>query len=291
MSKKDITTVFKSASESLEQQPSANAWDRLEAKLDQEQEAKRFTLGRWLSIAASIAVLLFAGGYFYNSLSQDSMMQNDLAINVNKDFAVEQVSATANTSEQEKGFYRVVEFQHKYQDRLSNPSFQEGARKQLAVSASYRNVPGQNSINQFQWLIGQWKGIEDKIVLDEWRQSDNDILEGRGFGQVDGEVVFLERMKLQQIGQHLYFMVDLFGAEDLLKYKLIAFDGRRATFENPKAPFPNQIVLKRTAMNGFELIMQHTSSQPPSQAQVKHLEVRNELENANRIYRKMRKLN
>lgn len=291
MSKKDITSLFQSAEKSLEQQPSANAWERLEARLEEEQAEQRFSLRRWLSVAASVAVLLFAGGYFYSSFNGSGANNEATVAMVNQDFEVEPVSEVASTSEQEKGFYRVVEFQRKYQDRLSNPSFQEGARKRLAVSASFRNMPDQNNIGQFQWLVGQWKGTNDKIVLDEWRQSNNETLEGRGFGQVDGDVVFLERMKLQQIGQNLYFMVDLFGAEDLLKYKLISFDGQQATFENTKGPFPNQVVLHRTAMNGFELIMQHTSSQPPSKAQVEHLQVRNEIENENRIYRKMRKVN
>jgi hypothetical protein len=291
MSKKDIASLFQSAEKSLEQQPSAKAWERLESRLDEEQAAQRFSIRRWLTVAASVAVLLVAGGYFYNSLADGSNTRESTVAKVNQDFSVELVSENGSTSENEKGFYRVVEFQRKYQDRLSNPSFQEGARKRLAVSASYRNVPTQKSIGQFQWLIGQWKGTGEKIVLDEWQQSSSDILEGRGFGLVDGEVIFLEQMKLQQIGQHLYFMVDLFGAEDLLKYKLISFDGRQATFENPKAPFPNQVVLKRTAMNSFELIMQHSSSQPPSKAQVERLKVRNDLQNEHQIYRKMRKLN
>ncbi len=76
---KDIFTAFKEGSERLTVQPSAQAWQHLERRLDsQPKRLGRVVMMRWLSAAAAILVLV-AGVWFVNDLSNstNSIVENE----------------------------------------------------------------------------------------------------------------------------------------------------------------------------------------------------------------------
>jgi len=106
-SNKDISDLIRENAHKLEQRPSKNAWERLENKLDQKEIKPRFSIRRILSIAAAVVGLVGFGAIISFSFLQPTA--------------------------KEKGFYEVVEFQHKYQARLSKPII-EGPGKKITLS-------------------------------------------------------------------------------------------------------------------------------------------------------------
>ncbi|MBI5917375.1 MAG: hypothetical protein HY842_18560 [Bacteroidetes bacterium] len=63
---KNISTLFREGSGHLAVQPSAQAWRKLEHRLDRHQRRGRVVLLRWLTAAAAMLVLV-AGAYFWSA--------------------------------------------------------------------------------------------------------------------------------------------------------------------------------------------------------------------------------
>lgn len=126
---KDISDLIKDNAHKLAQKPSKDAWARLEQRLDQDAAKPKFSIRRILSIAAAIASLLVVGAFIGFSLQQQQEPLADLSTVNTNHFIVEELEV----EEAEKGFYKVVEFQKTYQDRLANPIV-EGTGKKLSVA-------------------------------------------------------------------------------------------------------------------------------------------------------------
>ena len=123
---KDISDRIREAAQYMEQKPSKDAWARLEQKLEQQHTERRFSIRRFLSIAASVAVLLVAAVYLF---SPKANTESTLAENASP-FAVEELKSS---KEADQGFYRIVEFQRTHQDRMNLP-IDEGNGKKLSVA-------------------------------------------------------------------------------------------------------------------------------------------------------------
>lgn len=145
--KKDISELIRESAHKLDQRPSKKAWKRLENRLDEAPgEKRRFSIRSLFSIAATMVGLVgLASVISFMFQQQDNVSAvNDVA--PADHFFVEKLETV---SDEEQGFYRVVEFQNRYQDRLSNPSFKEGKRKNFAVAKFVKNSadPGSQSSN------------------------------------------------------------------------------------------------------------------------------------------------
>ena len=136
------------------------------------------------------------------------------------------------------------------------------AREEAIVAETYGNVPVTNGIQQFQWLLGKWEGnVNNQTSIEQWKQLDERTLEGTGFLLVDGQSTFAEGMKIQQIGTEVFFMADLDGTGNLLRYRLISNQSdHKAVFENRSVSFPKQVILLKTNPNNFTTIYQNIGS-------------------------------
>ncbi len=131
-SNKDISDLIRENAYKLEQRPSKNAWDRLENRLNEKPAKPRFSIRRILSIAAAVVGLVGFGAMIsFSFLQQEpSMATANYDVETIEEFKVEEMKML---TDEEKGFYEVVEFQHKYQDRLSKPII-EGPRKKMTLA-------------------------------------------------------------------------------------------------------------------------------------------------------------
>jgi len=131
-SNKDISDLIRENAHKLEGRPSKQAWERLENRLDSKNKAKTFSIRRYWSIAASViglVCILSAISFIFrnNTANQDMAMKTSFEPEAS--FVVEEMDIT----EEEQGFHEVVQYQRKYQDRLSNPII-EGPGKKLEVA-------------------------------------------------------------------------------------------------------------------------------------------------------------
>jgi hypothetical protein len=65
--RKDIDDIFRKSEHRLSQRPSANAWRKLDSKLDKHRSRSRMSVVRVFSMAASLLILVGAVYLFTNS--------------------------------------------------------------------------------------------------------------------------------------------------------------------------------------------------------------------------------
>lgn len=315
--KKDLSDLILDNAHKLEQTPSSNAWERLENRLDQKQNKPRFSSRNILSIAAATIGLLAVVSLISYMFQKSESSLVETTFNAVPEFIVQELEVPDELSQ---GFYKVVEFQQKYQDRLSNP-VPEGSRKKLSVAKSYRGVlpnsaltnhpinfrPHQSNtkitatsgIQQFQWLTGKWESditpemekYNTLLSVEHWLQTDARTLEGTGYLIVNEQTTFAEGMKIQQIGNELFFMADLDGSGNPAKYKLLSNSTRESVFENNQIPFPNQVIFKKTGKDKFTLILQNNNALQAGSSQSEYLKNRNIPLEDNQLGREMSRKN
>ncbi len=146
-------------------------------------------------------------------------------------------------------------------------------------------------IQQFQWLTGKWEGnVNNQVSIEQWKQVDNQTLEGRGFLMVNDQSVFNENMKIQEMNGVIYFVADLNGTGDPIYYQLISNDGFQAVFENKNVNFPNQVVLQRTNSSNFSTIYQNTQPGNIDETQQNYYLNRNYIQKE-QVIRNLRRVN
>ena len=216
--KKDISELIRENAYKLEERPSGNAWERLENRLDNQKPKRNFSSRRIWSVAAAVVGLVgFVSviSFMFQKLGSPEMAMNE-AIELTPGFVVEELAVSVDN---EQGFYKIVEFQKKHQDRLSNP-VPEGSRKKLSVARAYKvNTPANplnkiesenafangnsnsktstNSenlnnqiisttpgIKKFQWLLGNWKG-----KINQTNKVDGEYLTIEQWKQVDARTI------------------------------------------------------------------------------------------------------
>ena len=133
---------------SREIQPSAQAWDRLDAMLSVAEEKKTKRPFGFLFIAASILVFATLGMFFFNQNSIETKPQNDVVTNETKDTVKNEIN------------------------KLQVPKVEKNKENQVVVSTEIQNLKSSNSnqgvsiINQKQSrnpIINQDKEIEYQI--------------------------------------------------------------------------------------------------------------------------------
>lgn len=137
-SNKDIFDSIRENAHQLEERPSKKAWERLEQRLDERTTKRPFSSKRLLSIAATVVGLLGVVAVIsFNFQKQNApVAAQDIPTTTIEEFVVEELEVL---SEEERGFYKVVEFQKTYQNRLSKPII-EGSGKRLAVSKHVKRM-------------------------------------------------------------------------------------------------------------------------------------------------------
>lgn len=170
----------------------------------------------------------------------------------------------------------------------------------------------QISLDQFQWLIGQWEAPFDKEKtsnsktrastpnptagknkdvatsfnsdssakhsLEEWHQLNATTIEGKGYVLVNGDTTFTESMHITQIGKDLYYILDMDNKEQARKYLLKTFSPEEIIFENKNLAFPNQVILRPNANNSnFTTLLQNNTPTQLNSEQQKYFQQRNQI--------------
>jgi cytoskeletal protein RodZ len=134
-SKKDISALIQENAHKLEDRPSKDAWKRLENRLDEHKSKRRFSIYRIISLAA--AVIGIVG---FVSVISFTFQKQDTNVSANEPSATPQFKVVAlEVPKAELGFYKVVEFQNTYKNRLSKPII-EGSGKKLSVAKSSQGI-------------------------------------------------------------------------------------------------------------------------------------------------------
>ena len=129
--RKDIEDIFRSSEHRLAQRPSANAWRKLDNKLDKNRSRSRMSVVRMLSMAASLLILVGAVYLFTNSkIAQKRLASAESVAEVQLENLAELPTSDAEPTPPR------VEFHRKMQT-TQTPIINEGPRgKKLVVLTS-----------------------------------------------------------------------------------------------------------------------------------------------------------
>lgn len=72
--RKDLEDIFRQSEHRLVQRPSANAWRKLDSKLDKHRSRSRMSVVRVMSMAASLLILVGAVYFFTNSRAEKNQV-------------------------------------------------------------------------------------------------------------------------------------------------------------------------------------------------------------------------
>jgi hypothetical protein len=149
MGQNKLENQIKEKLDSREIQPSAQAWDRLDAMLSVNEEKKTKRSFGWLYIAASITVLLLAGMFFFSQESTKTDPQNNVVeTEVKKDVQKEAYqSDPADTRKNQQNQVAVS-------TEIQNPKSHKTSPNKEAVSIINQNKSSNNP------LINREKQIE-----------------------------------------------------------------------------------------------------------------------------------
>lgn len=131
---KNIEDIFRKSEHRLSQRPSANAWRKLDSKLDKHRSRSRMHVVRLFSMAASLLILVGAVYLFTNSKTETNASQDAVAINMPPESLNELPNAEAQP------ILPKIEFQRKIQAGQT-PIINEGPRgKKLVVLTSKKEI-------------------------------------------------------------------------------------------------------------------------------------------------------
>lgn len=146
------------------------------------------------------------------------------------------------------------------------------------------------TLADFKWLEGEWEDTKKGSGVssyEKWEKKGKNTLVGEGFlSSSDGNKSFSETMKIRKKGGNIYYYTKLQENGDLIKFKLIQFDGSIAVFENKDIAFPQQIILQKKGSSTFSTVFQNTQNM--SKVQEKQLKYRNNIsrERATRVLKR-----
>jgi len=154
------------------------------------------------------------------------------------------------------------------------------ASNQISVGAT---TP-QPGLSKFQWLIGQWKGNSPTgNSFEDWRMVNDFTIQGEGFIVVNGDTIFTEGMRIQRLGNDLYYIVALDDSRKPVKFKLKTYVEQQAIFENEDIAFPNQVIIRKNASNSYTTILQNKEPAQIKTEQLNYINQRNAIRNEQAI--------
>ncbi|MEN0049164.1 MAG: DUF6265 family protein [Bacteroidota bacterium] len=273
---KDIFNSFREKAKHLEEMPSDQAWQRLEARLkEQRQPAKvrRLLARRWV-VAASLLVVLSVLSVLSTFLVQEKASFAEVAESASETLASKELGEDALVMTDAIP-YNVAQLNRTYATaRIEEGN--AGTKLRAAINYFYNDEPAENTeaeslsessiqpeskmdvtpiidtiVQSFDWLLGVWKGnVEEGTSVEKW-QKGKDAFYGTGYVVQDTDTIFMERMKLVQKGEDWYYVLQLDAYSNSLAYKLAYYAEDQAIFTNREGKFPKQVILRRNTENEF----------------------------------------
>ncbi len=125
-----------------------------------------------------------------------------------------------------------------------------------AIQADSYEIPSEEGIDKFDWLLGKWAD-EDDNSFEEWYRTDSDTIEGKGYFVVDVDTTFTQSMRIVERNSKVYFMVNGQLVEG--RFLLESYNNRSAIFKDDVTK-DSKIILKKDADNTFSIIIDNETT-------------------------------
>ncbi len=255
----DMFEQFKNKAQQIEQTPSNQVWERLSARLDQHKKPNKIIWRRRLLVAASFLVLLsFASLWSVYSITsklqfaalEELPVVNGLSYDIstiNREYALGRIHVEEGSASKRL----VTAFNYFYNEpnaNISTPKLADTLKKVWSDTLA-------NAQRQFDWLLGTWRGnLQHGMSVEQWKKGKDNTLEGRGYIVQGEDTLFMERMRLVNKGKEWFYILQINSFLATEVYQLKYLTQEQAIFVNNSMRFPNKIVLRRNAEDGFSTI-------------------------------------
>ena len=99
-----------------------------------------------------------------------------------------------------------------------------------------------NKFERFNWLIGQWEGIQGAgIYHEEWKNVSESELKGKAYMIKKGEIVNVEILNIHVNETGISYTADVSHNPSPVSFKLTNLSDNSFIFENPEHDFPQKI--------------------------------------------------
>jgi len=116
-------------------------------------------------------------------------------------------------------------------------------------------------LEHFKWLLGSWKrNGPGGATIETWKQLDEFTLEGRGYFLVNGDTLLAEKMRIEQRGHDVYYIVALDAEGRPVKFRLRSVEPGEAIFETGRARSQKEITIRQDDANNYSTILNDNRS-------------------------------
>lgn len=103
---------------------------------------------------------------------------------------------------------------------------------------------GEEKINQLDWMIGTWEGIDDNelMFVEVWSKGSGTWMDGKGATITpDGDTLFKEILKIELVEGTPYYVATVPENPGPVLFRLVESDEAHCVFENTDHDFPQRI--------------------------------------------------
>jgi hypothetical protein len=111
------------------------------------------------------------------------------------------------------------------------------------MASSQNKNTDSNPFEKLSWIVDRWiSPLGESITYENWVRVDDTTFSGESHTIKDGDTVFTEQLKIEKIGDDIYYTAVVKHNPGPVHFKLVELGENKAVFENPKHDFPNRII-------------------------------------------------
>lgn len=109
----------------------------------------------------------------------------------------------------------------------------------------------ESKLVQVSWILGEWQmETPEGVFTEKWQKETDTSYTGEGsMAGKNGEVMFSEKLRLEQRGNALYYIPTIASQNNgqPVLFKERSLDDNEVVFENPEHDFPQRIIYRKTS--------------------------------------------
>lgn len=121
------------------------------------------------------------------------------------------------------------------------------------MAFSQDNNTDSNPFDKLSWIADRWISMPgenmqgesipgESITYENWVRLDDTAYTGESYTVKKGDIVFTEQLKIEKIGDDIFYTAIVEHNPAPVHFKLVELDLNKAVFENPEHDFPNRII-------------------------------------------------
>lgn len=112
-----------------------------------------------------------------------------------------------------------------------------------------------NSIDDLQWLLGDWKSVDGAVATESWEKTSNMTYEGVTMKlSLDGKTR-IDEQRLITVERDIFYLATVENSDIPIAYHLTQCLPNAAVFQNPQHSYPQQIIYQMTDVSTLRVLM------------------------------------